>query len=244
MSNCFRHPALARPTIFCFLLAVGGSGTVLGQIGYEPTSSPYHDLTTKYMISATAGYSWGGGGRVAVGPGNGPVYGGRVDVHLAGPGTAQFGINVGSLDRVLIDPTQGPDDRVLGTVKQSVIMAEVGLNLVLTGAKTWHGFAPYIGVALGLGIGGDVPADSLSGYEFNLKFLADPQIGVRWHVTRNLSFRFEGRDVIWKLSYPDRFFNAPPDFPDSPVLDPQFVKKTQWTHNPMLLFSVGYAFGR
>ncbi len=244
MSNQLLRPAHARSAWLSFALSVAAAQTVLGQVGHAPSSSPYRDLTTKYMVSATGGYSWGGGGKVGVGPGEGSVFGGRVDVHLAGPGTVQVGLNVGNLDRVLIDPTQGPEDRVLGTVKQSVAMAEVGLNLVLTGAKTWHGFAPYIGLALGLAIGADVPADSLSGYDFNVKFLADPQIGLRWHLTRHISVRFEARDVIWRLSYPDRFFNAPPGYPDDPVLDPQFNKNTQWTHNPMLLFSLGYAFGR
>lgn len=244
MSNRSRHAAPATTTLLYLALVVGVPGMARGQVGYEPTRSPYRDLTTKYMVSLTGGYSWGGGGKTGVGPGEGQVYGGRVDVHLAGPGTAQFGINVGNLDRVLIDPTQGPDDRVLGTVKQSVLMGEVGLNLVLTGEKSWHGFAPYIGLALGLAIGGSVPEDSLSGYEFNTKFLADPQIGLRWHMTRNISVRVEFRDVIWRLSYPERFFLAPPAYPDDPVLDPQFNKDTDWTHNPMLLFSVGYAFGR
>lgn len=244
MSNRSRHFAFASTTLLSLALVAGVPGTARGQVGYAPTRSPYRDLTTKYMVSLTGGYSWGGGGKTGVGPGEGQVYGGRVDVHLAGPGTVQFGINVGNLDRVLIDPAQGPDDRVLGTVKQSVLMGEVGLNLVLTGEKTWHGIAPYIGLALGLAVGGNVPEDSLSGYEFNTKFIADPQIGVRWHMTRNISVRVEFRDPIWRLSYPERFFVAPDDFPDDPVLDPQFNKNTQWTHNPMLLFSLGYAFGR
>ena len=243
MSNRLQHRVFALSALLCAAVTAAAPGAATAQVGHAPESSPYRELNTKYQISATAGYSWGGGGKVGVGPGHGTVYGGRADIHLAGPGAIQLGVNVGSLDRVMIDPTAAPDARILGTVKQSVVMADVGLNLVLTGEKTWHGFAPYFGASAGIAIGGSVPEDSLSGYEFKTKFLVGPQIGFRWQIFDRLSARVDARDVIWRLSYPDRFFEAPEDYPDQPVLDPQFNKNTQWTHNPMLLFSLGYSFG-
>ena len=197
------------------------------------------------MFAVTGGYSWGSGGKVNIGPGEGPVFGARGDIHLAGPGTVQIGVNVGNLDRLLLDPRQPPEERFLGWATQSVVMADVGLNLVLTGQKTWYGFAPYLGLSLGVAIGGDVPADSLSGYDFNIKFMVGPGIGLRWHPVSRIGLRVELRDVLWKLSYPNAFFEPPTDEPDiPPVLDPEFNKTSEWTHNPSLYISLGYAFGR
>jgi hypothetical protein len=123
-----------------------------------------------------------------------------------------------------------------------VIFADAGLDLVLTGEKTWNGLAPYLGASLGLALGGEVPADS-SGYQFSTKFIVGPRIGVRWHPIQRIAIRFEARDMIWQLKYPPTFFEEPINAPGAdPILDPLTSRDTQWTHNPMLTVSVGYAF--
>ncbi|MDH3291694.1 MAG: hypothetical protein OEO20_07230 [Gemmatimonadota bacterium] len=244
MSNCSRH--LLRSAIVAIVSISATAPSGHAQVGHPPGSSPYRDLRSKYQVSLTGGYSWGTGGKVEVGPARGRFGGMRFDLHLAGPGAVQLGVNVGDFDRLLLDPSQAPDARVLGTAKQSIIMVDAGLNLVLTGAKTWYGFAPYAGASLGLALGGDVPAaDTLSVFKFSTKFLVGPQIGFRWFPIERISLRFEARDVIWRLTYPNQFFDPPANaLDDDPVLDARFNKPTQWTHNPMFLVSVGWAFGR
>ncbi len=244
MAQRSRH--VLRTAILTLLSTLVTAPSGQAQVGHPPGSSPYKDLRSKYQVSATGGYSWGGGGKVEVGPARGRVAGARFDLRLTGPSVVNLGINVGDFDRVLLDPSQAPDDRIVGTAKQSVIMVDAGFSLVLTGAKTWYGFAPYVGASLGLALGGDVPAaDSLSLFEFATKFIAGPQIGFRWFPVNRLSLRFEARDVIWRLSYPAQFFDPPANAPDEdPVLDLRFNKNTQWTHNPMFLVSLGWSFGR
>ena len=49
--------------------------------------------------------------------------------------------------------------------------------------------------------------------------------------------------MIWQLSYPQTYFTVSDAYPDaSPILDATTNKTTQWTHNPMVLVSVGFAF--
>lgn len=245
MSNLSAGPVILRHALLYLTVGLGVPAATHAQVGHEPESSPYRDLPDKYMLSFTGGYSWGSGGKVNIGPGDGLVYGARGDIHLAGPGTVHMGVNFGSFERLLLDPRLAPDERVLGTASQTVLMADVGLNLVLTGQKSWYGFAPFIGASMGIAIGGDVPADSLSGYEFNTKFIVTPAIGFRWHPVSRIALRVEFRDVLWKLSYPDVFFDPPTEDPDiPPILDPDFNKTTDWTHNPSLYLSLGVAFGR
>ena len=98
---------------------------------------------------------------------------------------------------------------------------------------------------MGMAFGGSVPEDSLTGFKFGAKFMVTPLLGMRIHPTRRLSVRVEGRDAIWKLSYPQTFFVPPTEDPDvPPVLDPQFNKDSEWTHNFMLYVSLGWSFGR
>ncbi len=217
-------------------------GTASAQVGHAPESSPYRDVRAKQILSFTGGYLAGNAGKAGVGPTNGRFGAVRYDVHLSGAATMGFGFSFGYLDRLLIDPAEGPDTRTLGNATQSVMIADLGINLVLTGAKTWRRLAPYVGFSLGLALGGEIPEDSLSGFDFSTKFQLSPQAGVRWYVTDRLSIRLEGRDILWRLSYPNRFFNPPANDPTAdPILDPQTTKTAQWTHNPTLLLSLGYA---
>ncbi len=155
-----------------------------------------------------------------------------------------FGISAmyGNLQRNLVNP-EAPldplDERFLGTAQNGVFMLEASIGLVLTGTKTWRGFAPYFGGTLGLSFGGDVPEDSLSGFEFNTKFTAGFMIGTRWHLGSRIALRFEFRDVFWQLKYPESFFFPTADVP--PLLSPLTNGESEWTANPQVLISVGYA---
>lgn len=222
--------------LLCFILGGSLTGTANAQVGHPPESSPYRDMRSKFLFSVTGGNSWGSGGKVAAGPADGPILGTRLDVHLGGPGSAQIGVNWASLNRMLIDPSADESSRSTGPVRQSIFMFDVGLILTLSGQKTWHGLAPYFGGSLGIAMAGPVPGDTLSTFEFGTKFITGPQIGLRWHPVSRLFLRIEGRYMFWKLSYPDEFFEG-----DPPVLDPLVNRETDWTHNPMLLVSLGIA---
>ncbi len=212
-----------------------------GQVGHPPGSSPYREVLARQVFSAFGGYVMGEGGKVGVGPTDGPVVGGRYEFLFGGPVAIDLRLAVADLDRLVIDATRPPGERVKGTFTQSVLMADAGINLVLTGAKTWRGLAPFVGGALGMAFGGDVPQDS-STFEFNAHFLVAPQGGVRWHIGDRLLLRFEGRDVIWRLRYPDLYFEPPVVDPDGePVLNPTTSSDTDWTHHLVLTVSLGYA---
>jgi hypothetical protein len=235
---------LRRLSLFGALaLALGMMAPALAkaQVGHAPGRSPYRDITAKYILSFVGGYTDGGGGNIGVGPSTGYLGGLRLDLHLGGPGNARFNLNYGSLERALIDPDAPLDERNVGTVQQSVIMLDAGLDLVLTGAKTWYGLAPYAGASLGIAFGGSVPADSL-GFSFSTKFVFGPQIGIRFHPFNRVMLRVEGRDLLWQLSYPSGFFDPPERDPTAPsVLNPLIDGKKSWTHNPQLVVSLGFA---
>lgn len=227
-------------TAALLLAALSAPGGVLAQVGHLPDRSPYKDLRIKQAVSIMAGYLTGGRGRAGVGPSGGSLLGVRWDITVGAPTVAFLSIARADLVRNLVNPTEPAATRFFGTARQRVFIIDGGFDLILTGRKTWHGFAPYFGASLGAALGGSVPEDSV--FRFNSKFQVGPAIGVRWHPTRRFHLRFETRDILWRINYPDIFFATSAAAPDDPpLLDPVIQKSAEWTHHLVLVFSVAYA---
>ena len=233
------------------LLGAGvGGGLVLGASalhapgGYAPEASPYRDIYRGHSETATGGYLAGRGGRLGIGPHDGPIFGVRYDIRIARP--IQLGVAVAraDLERLVVNPFVGPAERVSGPVQQAVTFAEANLQFNVTGGKTWHRLAPFIGAAGGLALAGGTPVDT-SGYEFGEKFYFTPHAGVRAFLTDQLHLRAEARFTFWKLNYPTTFQQEPaaepgtPDNPDAVITD---TRLSEWTATPWLQVGLGYAF--
>ena len=245
MSNV-RRITVERVSIMTLLICslLGVHQVASAQVGHRPESSPYRDLRAKRVLSFVGGYMNGSAGKAGVGPGDGPFAGARFDLHLSGPAAVTFGAGMAKLERIIIDPTWGPANRTLDTASQSVLMLDAGIDLLLTGEKTWHGMIPYFGGGLGFALGGDVSADTLSGFSFSTHFTTGPRLGIWVHPSDRITFRIEGRDKIWRLKYPDGFFSVPENEPlELPVLDANIMKDTQWVHHLTLSITVGWTIG-
>lgn len=216
------------------------AGVAAAQVGHDPAHSPFQDIRDRTSLVATGWYIRGSGGRLGIGPQRGQAVGLRYEMRLTGPTDAFLGVSWGQFERLAIDPNGPEATRVTGPVDQSVVFVDAGISVLLTGDKTWHGLAPYLGGALGLGFGGGVAADS-SEYQFKAKFISGPHAGVRFYATRSLSFRLEGRLLFWQLKYPSGFFIDPIGAPlDPPVLDRDSDPDSEWTSHPTLIFAVGH----
>ena len=212
------------------------------QVGHPPDASPYRDIRVRSSLVALAGYIGGSHGRLGIGPSAGRLVGVQYELALGGPTDGFLTVSHGRLDRVVIDPDAPEASRVTDSVTQSVVFAQAGLSVLLTGDKTWNGFAPYLGGTLGVGFGGSVPQDS-SGFSFGTKFVTGPHLGIRWYPSQTLHLRVEARQLFWQLKYPQRFFNPPTRAPsDPPVLSIADDPSSEWTAHPTLLVALGFAF--
>src|SRR3989441_8932589 len=119
---------------------------------------------------------------------NGPTGGLRYETALGGAIGVSFGLAYAQSTRFVVDPYKDTLSRKSGPYDNAVVLADAGLQLVLTGKKTWRGFAPYLGGALGLAVGGRSPRDT-SGYDFGTKFAVMPEAGIRWYPVRRGSVR-------------------------------------------------------
>ncbi len=207
------------------------------QVGFAPEASPFRPIRARQAIGFTGGYIWGDLGEADVGPSNGPFGGVGLDLIFGGPIVISFNVWHASLERLVKEPGLPPESRTSGPFTQGLTALDGNIQFVLTGGKTWHGFSPFVGAGIGLGLGGTVPQDS-TGFSLGTKFLVQPQVGFRLYFSDRIILIAEARDALWRLSHPQSFLTG-----DEPILDPRVNKANEWTHHFMLRFGLMYAFG-
>lgn len=215
------------------------------QVGHAPQSSPYRDIRNGHTFTVLAGYFSGDGGEFNLGPHDGSVFGVRYDVRSGS--TIQLGLEIahGDLDRFIVNPFVHLADRKIGPVSQSLTLADLGIQFNLTGGKSWHRVAPFVGASAGLALAGDTPADT-SQYDFGRKFYLAPMAGVRLFLTNRIHLRAEARATFWKLKYPATFQVEPVDEPGTSqnpnAVIPPGGKLSEWTTSSWLQVGLGYSF--
>ena len=140
--------------------------------------------------------------------------------------------------RYVVDPTQDSVSRTSGPIGNNVVMVDLGIQMLLTGGKSWHRLVPVVGASFGLAISNAISQDT-SDYKFNTKAIFGPEAGIRWYLSREVSVRANARVLWWRLSYPLQFKNPAPD--GSRVLGVNDAT-TQWTVHPCVTLGVGWIF--
>src|SRR5204863_83854 len=149
-------------------LSVGASYDIAGaQVGHDPGSSPYRDIPWHKGPVFFAGYLSGDRGEADAGMTNAQTEGGRWEMNA---GKTMLFVFSGAYlmgDRYIIDPRLNRLDpnKKTGPYPSNIGTAEIALQLKLTGNKSWHRLAPYIGTGLGLAFDIDSPGHTTrSGY--------------------------------------------------------------------------------
>ncbi len=218
--------------------------SVAGQVGHEPQSSPYRDIRKGHTFTAIGGYFGGDGGDFGIAPHNGPMVGGRYDIRTADAIQVGLGIAYGSLERFIVNPFVTLANRRSGPVQQDVIFADLNVQFNMTGGKTWHHIAPFIGLGGGLAAASDTPADT-SGFSFGSEFYLSPSVGLRVFLGDRLHLRGEARATFWKVDYPTTFIQEPVEEPGTPGNSNAVIpsgKLDEWTSSSWLQAGLGYSF--
>jgi hypothetical protein len=223
---------------FVWLSAVATYNRSAAQVGHDPAHSPYRDIKRGAGPRIVVGYLGGDRGRVPVGVSKGATFGLRYEVWLSGVTSLTAGVAYGQTSRFIVNPTDSAYKRTRGPVDNDVILTDLTLQFSLSGAKTWHGIAPYVSTGLGLAFGSNLPSDS-SGYRFGTKFTIAPGAGVRFYPTRRLSIQTDTRVVFWKLRYPIDFKQLADDGTRVLALN---APETDWTVHPWISIGIGWTF--
>ena len=220
------------------LLSGRPAGRLCAQVGYEPGHSPFRDVRRGSGLRLATGYLGGDRGTVPVGPSDGATVGVRFETTLGSVASFTAGFAYGRTTRFIVFPYDSAGKRTTGPFDASVVLADLGLQLSLTGAKTFHGFLPYVGGSLGLAFGGNLPADT-SGYRFGTKLTLAPGVGLRWYPARRFSVQADARALFWKLNYPITYKDLAAD--GTRVL-PLTAPESDWTTHSWISLGVGWTF--
>jgi hypothetical protein len=235
-----KRARLAR-VVLAAALSAAAVVPAAAQVGFEPSRSPFHDITTHQALTFSVGYFGGNPAQAGVGWRHGTLYGGRIDTRLGGPIDLYLSIGFAGSSRLRINTSLDSATRTTGPFKKTLILADLGFVINLTGAKSWHALAPYLGV----GAGEMFPSRSETdvGYNAGANFTLVPMAGTRLFLGRSLSLRLEVRDYFFRYEWPLRYF-SPYDQNNNPITPPILPsgsKDKQWVHN--LALTVGLAYG-
>jgi hypothetical protein len=227
------------------VLGVGGTAparlAAQEVVGHRPDQSPFRDITNKQGFTLFVGRFAGNTGPAQAAARPGLIVGARLQVRLSGPLDFWATYSQASSSRRVIDAS-GDTAFVVGVENLRLLFGDVGFGLNLTGNKTWHRLAPYVG----LGAGISTPAHTVldpGGFQITTAFALMPTIGTRWFFSRSFALQLEARDYYFRYQYPLSFYNRPftGHTDGTPVLDVSQSDRA-WAHNVSLWLGVTYVF--
>ncbi|MFQ5747593.1 MAG: hypothetical protein ACE5HF_10305 [Gemmatimonadota bacterium] len=229
------------------LFALAGPAHAVAQ---ESIDTPYRWIEKGLRAAAFGGYVSASRGVLDMGPGSTSVFGGRIRARVSSPLSLELSLGFGSSDRFVVDPELPTGPGVIDTVGVNWLLAEAGMQIALTGARTLHRFQPYIIFGAGFLRGlSEVQSDRLplpvfgptTRFAVNTAPVAQAGIGAEWLPGGRIGIGFEARDHLWRLKSPDGFFTQA-------VLDRieelgvPAPKESEWTNNVELSVSIWYYF--
>lgn len=232
---------MLRTVLVSLLVATAPAALAAQLVGHPPTSSPFRDYPMGQDLGVFGGWFGGNTGQAGVGPKGAATVGVRYSFHIGGPALFVASVQRIASQRRVIDPRQSGAARDLGTHADPLYLAEGGLDVALTGQKSWHSLIPSAGVSAGAvrsNSGGDI-----GGYSFGTTFALGWGLGLQFVPKGNLSLRMDVRDHFWQLGYPSVYF-ATPTGGGTPVLTTSRNSQNEWTHNLTYTFGLSYAFKR
>lgn len=215
--------------------------TLSAQIGTVPQSSPYTDLEYRQEFSLFGGYYHAGSDKAGVAPGSGPTLGLRYDLRLGGPALLTSRLQYVSSSRTIIDPRRPVDSRVVeADASWPVYLWDVGINVNLTGQRSYRRIVPFVNGGLGVATDFKGGAD-VGAWSFGTPFAISIGGGVKWVPSGNIEFRADFSDHFYEIKYPNSYYDVASD--GTSVLS-QRESKSDWTSNIGLTLGVSYLFFR
>ncbi|MBL0172775.1 MAG: hypothetical protein IPP90_19115 [Gemmatimonadaceae bacterium] len=201
----FLSPVSARRACLLILGLVGAApAMVQAQIGHRPSQSPYEDVKPGQSVSLSAGWLAIARDPAGVAPDAAPFGQLRYDVAIGGPASLFARYTLATTQRALFAPSAVADKRKTGTPGVAMHVIDAGIDVALTGKKTWHHLIPSL--TGGVGVGSDFAAVDSGGYQFGVKFALSYGLGLQYVRSSGLRLRLDATNFRWQYDYPDRYF--------------------------------------
>jgi hypothetical protein len=194
--------ASIAPTVAALLVLP--VATASAQIGHMPDKSPYEDFKIGQTLTVMGGWMNMRRDPANVAPDASWLAALRYDIGVGGPASL-FARYVGSpSQRNVLVPSNTQANRVIARPNVTTHMADLGLDVSLTGRKTYRRFMPSVNG--GIGIVSDFASADTGSYRFGTKFTFSYGFSMRYIPRRGPQLRVDFTNFIWQYQYPDRYF--------------------------------------
>ncbi len=176
--------------------------------------SPYRHLERTQSGGLFAGYVATDRGSLELGPGSGPIFGGRYGIRLSGPFAVEGEVAFLPTSRYVVDLENDEDGDVripvrLREADLSLLVLMAGLRFNLTGPRTYRNLQPYLLAGAGAAISvSDEETTDLGPdvrFDFGTSFAGQLGGGIEWFAMPRLALRLDGRVLFWELNNPRAF---------------------------------------
>ena len=174
------------------------------QVGHLPANSPFEDVKLGQNLSIMGGWMAMTRDPADVAPKSSPAAALRYDIAVGGPASLYVRYLVAPSQRKLLVPTNPRASRVIGTPSVTTHQLDGGLDLALTGKKTWHRLIPSLNG--GAGVVSDFSAADTGSYQFGTKFSFSYGLSLRYLPRKGPMVRVDLTNFMWQYDYPDRYF--------------------------------------
>lgn len=174
------------------------------QVGHLPADSPFEDVKLGQNLSIMGGWMAMKRDPADVAPKSSLTAALRYDIAIGGPASLYVRYLLAPSERKLLLPTNPRATRTIGNPGVTTHELDAGLDLALTGKKTWHRLIPSVNG--GAGIVSDFSSADTGSYQFGTKFSFSYGLGVRYLPRKGPMIRVDLTNFLWQYDYPDRYF--------------------------------------
>ena len=179
------------------------------QVGHRPSESPFQDVKLGHNITASAGYMWMENDPAGVAPKSAGYGQLRYDAAVGGPASLFARWTVVPSSRALKAPGAIANAQVTGFPKVVMHIFDGGIDLSLTGNKSWHRLVPSI--YGGMGMVSDFASPDSGNYQFGNKFEFSFGFVTRYAHPTGIKLRFEASTHAWQYDYPPSYYVEGPN---------------------------------
>jgi hypothetical protein len=175
-------------------------------------TSPYRFIEQVHTVTVQGGYLETDRGALDLAPHSGPVFGARYSGRMSGPLSGEAGLLALPTQRTFYVPGETPQSPLVEVddVAAHVVLGDAGFRFQLTGPRTWHGLAPFVGGSIGAAVNlasrSAAETAAVAGEDqlvrFGPAFAVGGSAGTDWFITDRLSIRASGRAILWRFSTP------------------------------------------
>jgi len=195
------HRTLAVAASFAALVA---PAVVRGQVGYMPNRSPYEDLVTEQSLSLSVGRLATNSDPANVRPKSSAFYSLLYTLPVGGPASLFVKYGIAPSKRNLFNPENPAKTRLLRTPSVTTHMINIGLDVSMTGQKTFHRFMPSL--TGGIGLANDFAKADTGAYRFGTKFSFSYGAALKYFLRNGWALRADVSNNVWQYQYPDLYF--------------------------------------